>query len=95
MQAPKSCNDSNAQLRNCRFLLPQSNGQFQTGKGIIGEGTIVNIRLHSVMSSSDVTRYTAIVLKINHAQERVTDKYGAEVTPNFKTGVNCGKKTNK
>jgi len=49
-----------------------------TGEGVVGEGTIKDIRFQTV-TSQDVLRYYGIKIAVKHAHILKKDKYGDEV----------------
>jgi hypothetical protein len=52
------------------------------------------MRVHTVMSKGDVTRYIALVVAVQNVHKRAVGKYGDEVIPNFKKDINSPNKVN-
>jgi hypothetical protein len=67
---------------------------FGNSLGFVGEGRVVEMRFHTVMSKGDVTRYIALVVAVQNVHKRAVGKYGDEVIPNFKKDINSPNKVN-
>eukprot|EP01121_Diplochlamys_sp_Union-15-3_P011206 TRINITY_DN3220_c0_g1_i1.p1 TRINITY_DN3220_c0_g1~~TRINITY_DN3220_c0_g1_i1.p1 ORF type:complete len:211 (+),score=47.77 TRINITY_DN3220_c0_g1_i1:54-686(+) len=58
---------------------------FCKGDGITGQGKIIDLRFHTLISKQDIIRYLALVIEIpeGQIQRQTRDKYGELVFPDF------------